>query len=55
MLFYPLINLKYKRVVKINLNLGHLDGPFVTNLDEYESVKPHWIGLHLTGDNGSTL
>ena len=25
----------------------------VINLDEFESIGTHWIGLHVNGDNGS--
>ena len=27
------------------------DGPYVINLDEYESVGTHWIVLYVNGDN----
>ena len=27
------------------------DGPFVINLDDYESVGTHWTALQLNGDN----
>ena len=26
---------------------------YVINLDEYKSVRPHWIGLYVNGNNGS--
>ena len=27
------------------------DGPYVINLDEYESIGTHWITLYVNGDN----
>ena len=29
------------------------DGRYVVNLDEYKSVRTHWIDLYVNGDNGS--
>ena len=27
------------------------DGPYVINLDEYESIRTHWIALYVNGNN----
>ena len=27
------------------------DGEYVNNLDEYKSIKTHWIALYVNGDN----
>ena len=31
------------------------DGEYVINLDEQESIRTHWIALHLNGDNVTYL
>ena len=30
------------------------DGLYVINLDEYKSIRTHWISLYFNADNGST-
>ena len=50
--------LKYKNIIKMNLNImmsrDNLhkikDGAYIVNLDEYESVRTHWIALYIDGD-----
>ena len=29
------------------------DGAYVINLDEYKSIKTHWIALYVNSNNGS--
>ena len=29
------------------------NGPYVINLDEFESIGTHWIAFYVKGDNGS--
>ena len=48
---YYLNQPKFYVVYSIN-NLPKVkDGPYVINLDEYESVRIHWIVLYVNGDN----
>ena len=61
MLSHPLINFEFQRYdqkepkfngVYSRNNLSKIkDPPYVTNLDEYKSIKTHWIALHVNGDN----
>ena len=61
MLSHPLINFESQRYnqnepkfngVYSRNNLSKIkDPPYVTNLDEYKSIKTHWIALHVNGDN----
>ena len=52
--------MKYKIIIKTNLNFRRLvkdnlpkikDGAYAINLDEYESIRTHWIALYVNGDN----
>ena len=54
--------LKYKNVIKINLNLMKFiysrnnlpktkDGAYVINLDEYESIGIYWIAINANAEN----
>ena len=50
--------MKYKCINKINLNVysrNNLpkikDGAYVINLDEYISIRTHWIAFYVNGNN----
>ena len=54
---HSLTNFEKKNIIKTNLNLKvliqeiiHL-GAYVINLDEYKSIRTHWIALYVNGDN----
>ena len=60
---HPLTNFeiqKYENESKFNgvfsrNNLSKIkDGAYVINLDEYKSIRPHWIALYVTGNIGRT-
>ena len=61
MLFYLLLILKYKSIIKMKLNLKvfiqeiilpkEKDEAYVINLDGYESIGTHWIALYMNGSN----
>ena len=52
-----LTNFEKKKKIKANLNLKVLIqeiiylGAYIINLDEYKSIRTHWIALHVNGDN----
>ena len=58
---HPLTNLKYKSIIKINLNsivfiqgiiyLKQNYGAYVINLDEYKSIETHWIAFYMNANN----
>ena len=50
------LSLKYKIIIKINLNLMEFiqeiiylkkDGAYIINLYEYKSIRTHWIALYV--------
>ena len=42
---------KFNGVYSVN-NLSKMkDGAYIINLDEYESIKTHWIALYVNGNN----
>ena len=61
MLLHPLTNFEilkyYQNEAKFNgvysrnnlLKIKH--GAHVVNLDEFELIRPHWIALHVNGNN----
>ena len=65
MFFHPLINFEiqryYQNKPKFNgvysrNNLPKIvDGEYVKNLDEYKSIKTHWIALYVNGNNVTYL
>ena len=54
---HSLTNFEKKKKIKANLNLKVLIqeiiylGAYIINLDEYKSIRTHWIALHVNGDN----
>ena len=59
--FYPLTNFEiqkyYQNVPKFNgvywrNNFTKIkNGTFIIHLDEYKSIRTHWIALYMNGDN----
>ena len=63
MLSHPLSNFEIQKYYQNEPRLNGLylknnlpkvkDGEYVINLDEYKSIRTHWIALHMNGDNAT--
>ena len=63
MLSHPLSNFEIQKYYQNEPRLNGLysknnlpkvkDGEYVINLDEYKSIRTHWIVLYMNGDNAT--